>query len=528
MSSALPIRRPLTLRARLLLTVAAVSTAASLVVGASAVLALRAIATEQVDAQLVSAEQRSVAPFPDGPDGPAEARDRLPDDHRDGVGDQLQRPGQAAGTLVAQVDTRTDPPVVSAAVLDEKGIVQPIGPEVAQVLATARTATTPVTVELPGLGDYRVLADAARTGTTLTGLPLSAVQATAYRLAGAVALVTLLGLGLVLAAGAGLLRVALRPLDRVRATAVRVSEQPLDRGEVALAERVPNPDPHTEVGQVATALNRMLEHVAGALQARQTSELRLRRFVADASHELRTPLASVRGYAELMRRRPESLPGDVAHALGRVESEAIRMGGLVEDMLLLARLDEGRPLAPHPLDLGRVVVDAVGDARVAGPEHRWELRVPDGRVRVIGDAARLTQVVVNLLANARTHTPPGTRVSVDLAIVRQPTADDPDGEHAVLVVADDGPGMPAELAAEAFERFTRGDSSRSRAAGSTGLGLSIVEAVILAHGGRVRLDSVPGAGTKVTVRLPLAGVDAAPEAASPDAAPVATAVATTH
>ncbi len=235
---------------------------------------------------------------------------------------------------------------------------------------------------------------------------------------------------------------------------------------------------------MGAALNHMLENVAAALTARQRSETRVRQFVADASHELRTPLASIRGYAELTRRSAEPVPPDVAHALGRVESEAIRMTGLVDDLLLLARLDSGRPVQHGPVDLSRLVVDATSDARAAGIDHRWDLDVPAEPVVVDGDAERLHQVVANLLANARTHTPAGTSVAVHLT-------GKPRG-GAALTVVDDGPGIPADLLPDVFERFARADQSRSRAAGSTGLGLAIVAAVVEAHGGRVSVESAPG------------------------------------
>jgi two-component system OmpR family sensor kinase len=290
------------------------------------------------------------------------------------------------------------------------------------------------------------------------------------------------------------MRIALQPLRRVAATATRVSELPLHRGEVALHERVPDSDtdPRTEVGQVGAALNRMLGHVGSALHARQESETRVRRFVADASHELRTPLASIRGYAELTRRGPEQLGPDTRHALGRIESEADRMTTLVEDLLLLARLDAGRPLSLAETDLSPLVVDAVSDARAAGAGHIWRLDLPDEPATVHGDAARLHQVLTNLLANARTHTPPGTTVT---ARVRH------DGASVCLRIQDDGPGIPPELSDHVFERFARGDASRSRAAGSTGLGLAIVRSVVTAHGGEVGVESAPGR-TVFTVTLP--------------------------
>jgi two-component system OmpR family sensor kinase len=305
------------------------------------------------------------------------------------------------------------------------------------------------------------------------------------------------GSGLVVAAVAGtvIVRRSLAPLDRVAATARRVSMLPLAEGEVSLHERVPeqDADPGTEVGQVAIALNRMLGHVDRALAARHASETRVRQFVADASHELRTPLASIRGYAEFAQLRAGPLPPDAANALVRVRSQTERMAELVDDLLLLARLDSGRPLARDEVDLSRLVVDAVGDAHAAGRDHVWLLDVPDEPVTVTGDAARLQQVLANLLANARTHTPPGTRVTTALAEAPR---------EAVVTVSDDGPGIPAALLPDVFDRFARGDDSRTRGAGSTGLGLAIVAAVVEAHGGTVAVSSEPGA-TVFTVRLPL-------------------------
>jgi two-component system OmpR family sensor kinase len=247
------------------------------------------------------------------------------------------------------------------------------------------------------------------------------------------------------------------------------------------------------VGQVGAAINRMLGHVSSALTARQESENKVRQFVADASHELRTPLASIRGYAELTRMSGHELPEDVAHAIGRVESEAKRMTSLVEDLLLLARLDAGRDLRPQQFDLTKLLVDAVSDAHAAGPEHEWSLDQPEEPVMISGDQHRLHQAVSNLLTNARVHTPEGTTVSVALAA-------EPPGE-VTITVADDGPGFPEELQEALFERFARGDNSRSRTAGSTGLGLAIVRAIVAGHGGTVTAESRPG-HTEFRIVLP--------------------------
>jgi len=349
-------------------------------------------------------------------------------------------------------------------------------------------------VDIPGLGEYRVMYQEGTRGDFYIALPTSSVTTTINTLI--LLEVSVTGAGLIAAgiAGSVLVSVALRPLRKVASTATRVSELPLHSGEVTLYERVPESeaDPHTEVGQVGAALNRMLDHVHGALHARQQSEMRVRQFVADASHELRTPLASIRGYAELTRRGREETGPDTRHALGRIESEAGRMTLLVEDLLLLARLDAGRPLQYESTDLVPLVIDALSDARAAGRDHNWRLELPDEPALVLADAARLQQVMVNLFANARTHTPPGTTVT---ARVRR------QGPWLCVDVQDDGQGIPPDLLPRVFERFARGDSSRSRSSGSTGLGLAIVQAVASAHGGAVTVDSVPG-HTVFTLHLP--------------------------
>jgi len=289
-------------------------------------------------------------------------------------------------------------------------------------------------------------------------------------------------------------RLSLRPLRRVAATASRVAELPLESGEVAMPRGVPDTDPGTETGQLGLAFNRMLGHVETALRRRAASEARLRRFAADASHELRTPLAAIRGYAELAGRSPDPLPPDIAHALSRVESESARMSLLVDELLLLAQLDAGRPLASEPVDLTRLAIDVSSDARAAAPEHRWQLELPDEPVTVRGDEQRLHQVLANLLSNAARHTPAGTEVRVAVTAGSQ---------TAVVTVADNGPGIPPDLQPAIFERFVRGDTSRSRAAGSSGLGLAIVQAVTAAHGGHAEVTSRPGE-TRFTITLPLA------------------------
>ncbi|SNS31245.1 two-component system, OmpR family, sensor kinase [Geodermatophilus saharensis] len=475
------------------------------VVGVAATTAVRGELLGQVDHRLSAAVDRS-AQADEGPGGPGWPGG-WPGWDDEGP-DFLVVPGQGDGTLGARVEDGT---VIEAAVIGREGEGEALTRAEAAAL-TAELARVdadgqPRTVSLGPLGSYRVVATAAGDDEVMvTGLPLDSVDAAVLRLVVvevAVGLLGLLAAGLV---GSAVIGRTLRPLHRVAATAGRVAQLPLSSGEVRLPDRVPaaDTDPHTEVGRVGAALNRLLDSVESGIAARQASETRLRRFVADASHELRTPVTSIRGYTELVRHRG-GLPEDADASLRRVEAEAVRMSGLVDDLLLLARLDAGRELAVADVDLTGLVLDVVSDAHAAGPDHRWRVDLPPAAVLVPGDAARLHQVLANLLANVRTHTPPGTTATTRLRA---------EGGEAVLEVVDDGPGIPADLQPGVFERFARGDSSRSRASGSTGLGLAIVAAVVAGHGGRVAVDSVPGR-TVFTVRLPGATV------AEPDAEEVA-------
>jgi two-component system, OmpR family, sensor kinase len=359
----------------------------------------------------------------------------------------------------------------------------------------------PRSVDLSAYGDYQVMARSTTAGLVVTGMPLTSVTTTLRDVALAEIAVFSVALVLTGIIGTGWVRISLRPLRRVAATATRVTQLPLSSGEVSLPERVPDANPATEVGQVGAAFNRMLGHVEAALARREASESRLRSFAADASHELRTPLAAIRGYAELALRHPGPLPADVEHALSRVQSESARMSELVDELLLLARLDAGRPLASEPVDMTRLVIDVASDARVAAGDHGWQLELPEEPVMVRGDDLRLHQVVANLLSNAAKHTPPGTVVTVTLH--RTGSAAGSTGPAmAELSVTDNGPGIPAELQPDVFERFVRGDASRSHAAGSSGLGLAIVHAVTVAHGGTANVASRPGE-TRFTIELPL-------------------------
>ncbi|OXM50578.1 sensor histidine kinase [Amycolatopsis alba] len=479
MSSSPRVRRPWSLRRRLIAQVAGLLALVCLVVGVVTELALRDFLLGQLDARLHETSERASRPPPPGRPG----GERVPEG--------LRAYGQSTGSLFVNVfpDGR-----VLAAVLrssyDAK-VAEPFPhdeiskPQIAALLRSG-LGNEPRDVDLGSLGEYRLVAKQTSSGgVAITGLPTKDVTDTLWNLGFIFGGVAVGGILLAGALGAVTVRRTMKPLDRLAATATRVAELPLDRGEVALSERVSevDTDPRTEVGKVGFALNRMLGHISNALSARQASESRVRRFVADASHELRTPLAAIRGYAELTRRSGSEVPPDIAFAMGRVESESTRMTGLVEDLLLLARLDSGRPVVHQPVDLSRLVADAVADAHVAGPGHKWRLEVPPEPITVLGDADQLHQVVINLLGNARTHTPDGTEVTASLSIV---------DSMATLSIVDSGPGIPAEILPEVFERFARGDDSRSRAAGSTGLGLAIVAAVVAAHGGQVGVTSRPG------------------------------------
>jgi len=478
-----------TLRRRLVVSIVALLAAVSIVIGVVSVLALRGGLMDRLDAQVVAAAGRSQGVV----DNPGDRPDGFPGDGMRPVpGDFLRFAGLPPLTVGGVVREG----VVTAELLGTELQSRELTTEQETALLAAPADGTPVTIDLgDDLGDYRVSRSQVDVGGGIViGLPLSDVEATVAQLVAVIVGITLAGLAAAFVAGSAIVRVALRPLERVVATATHVSELPLDRGDVALAVRVPDDDadPGTEVGQVGASINRMLGHVASALTAREASERKVRTFVADASHELRTPLASIRGYAELTRRGGHELPADVVHALGRVESESIRMTGLVEDLLLLARLDDGRSLERAPVDLSALLADAVSDAHAAGPEHHWLLELPDDPVVVEGDGMRLHQVVANLLANARVHTPHGTTVTATVEVA---------GERVLVSVADDGPGIDPGVRDSVFERFARGDGSRSRAAGSTGLGLAIVAAIVEAHGGTVAVASEPGS-TVFTVALP--------------------------
>lgn len=568
----------------------------SVLIGAASALSLRHSLMDRLDSQLVAAAERAQARrHPDSGRPPSaspkdQAAPTAPDPAQAGspAGSQAQSPdgahrlppgldaaGQATGTLavVAPADAAG---TTLAAYIDDSGTYRELSQAETSALLALPATGQPVAVDIDTLGDYRVLVSHDRVSgdTVVTGLSLASDQALIRRQLALEAAIALSGALLAAWLGRALVRRRLAPLERVADTARQVASQPLARGQVSISERVSAADlaSSSEVRQVGRALNTLLAHVDEALAVRQRSEEQVRQFVADASHELRTPLASVRGYTELLQRQlgqgagaaadgaadgtaphdvtrtagaadepRAAVPEETAHALARVRSEAERMTGLVEDLLLLARLDAGRELRHDEVDLLALTADAVADAQVAGPDHSWELDLtgllgdtedtagaagtgstagtadvgtvrradrtddttppepaePDGYDHadeaglpvVVGDEERLRQVLGNLLTNARVHTPAGTHVTVRLR------AED-HGRTWAVDITDDGPGIPPGLRERVFERFARGDAARERAgasagarSGSTGLGTSIALAIVRSHGGTLTLAS---------------------------------------
>lgn len=369
----------------------------------------------------------------------------------------------------------------------------PALPQIPGPQASAMQGRIVTLPSVDGSLQYRVLLQAGpREATIVVAASLRPVDSAVNMLVRTLALA-----GAAALAGASLLTWAvirhdLKPVDRMVETAAAIAD-----GD--LSARVPDADPETELGRLGAALNNMLTQIEDGIREREATEARLRRFVADAAHELRTPLTSLRGYAELYRQGALRTPDAVATAMGRIESEGARMARLVDDLLLLARTDQGRALEKEPVDLVRLAREAAGDFAAADPDRALE-RELEGSAIVVGDPIRLRQVIDNLLTNVRIHTPAGTpaRVSVQR-----------NGEWAEVTVADFGPGIPAEDQPRIFERFWRGDPSRGRSAGGgSGLGLSIVDSLVRAHGGEISVQSAPGQGSAFTLRLPLAPAEA--------------------
>jgi len=326
--------------------------------------------------------------------------------------------------------------------------------------------------------------------TLIIALPLGDIDSSMNTLVHFELVATFVILGLLALVTFWVLRLGVRPIKAMTATATAIAG-----GD--LSHRVPDVRSGTEAGELGQALNAMLGRIEESFAQKEESEARLRRFAADASHELRTPVTTIRGYAELYRRGGLDGPGQLADAMRRTEDEATRMGRLIEDLLLLARLDQGRPLDQGPVDLATIARDAAADARAVQPERTVTATVA-GPVVVTGDDGRLRQVVANLVGNALVHTPPSAAVEILARL---------EGDLAVLEVRDAGPGMAPDVAQQVFERFYRADPARARNQGGSGLGLSITESIVAAHGGRVLLQTAPGAGTAMRIELPLPGAE---------------------
>jgi two-component system OmpR family sensor kinase len=345
-----------------------------------------------------------------------------------------------------------------------------------------------------GSDEFRARAEPLPDGSMLiVAAPLNEVAETLRRLLLIETLVSLAVVAAIVGLGLWLVRLGLRPLGRIEETASAIAAGDLSR-------RIDETDQRTEVGRLGRALNTMLGQIEHAFAEKVASEQRLRRFVGDASHELRTPLSSVQAYAELFERGARDRPQDLARAMAGIEREAKRMAMLVDDLLLLARLDQGRPLERAPVDVSEVARDAVDAARAVDGDRSLELDAPEPVV-VIGDRERLRQVVDNLLANVRAHTHSATPAAVHVGR---------ENGVALIEVADEGPGLTEEQAAHVFERFYRADPSRSRDSGSSGLGLAIVAAIAEAHGGGASLTSRPGHGATFRISLPLGRPSARP------------------
>jgi len=338
--------------------------------------------------------------------------------------------------------------------------------------------------------DYRVIATVlpSQQGSVLVAQSLDSVDRTVNELSFLFFLISLLVLALIAFLARTFIRLSLKPLSQVEITAAAIAS-----GD--FSARLPESRPNTEVGKLTTSLNRMLGRIEESFALRVASESKLRRFVADASHELRTPLTAIRGFAELHRQGAVTGEEKTKELIGRIENESIRMGSLVEDLLLLARMDQSPELTKVPINLDELIHEVVVSAAAAGPEHPITVNQPDGDNYILGDPIRIHQAVANLLANAYTHTPSGTPISVSI---------EQSESEVVIIVADSGPGLSEADQAKIFERFYRADSSRVRRDGEgSGLGLAIVHAVMQAHGGSVTVNSELGEGCQFALHFPI-------------------------
>ena len=491
-SKDLPRWLPHSLRRQLLLGVLAVVSVVLVTVGIVSVLSLRGYVTAMSDANVaesLDALSNSYTRYQSG------------EHHSGDAGTapvaqaMLQFTDQTPENLIVVLRQGT---VVGSAVFSEAEAHPAPADVIRAIEAQTWTDGKPRTENLGSLGSYRVKSRVDGSDLLVAGVSLNLADQIIARKQ----LTTMVLIAAALMVTAGLtvwvVGYTLRPLRRLAATAAEVAAMPLadDDHRISVRVRPQDTDPDNEVGIVGQTLNRLLDNVDSALAYRVESDLRMRQFITDASHELRTPLAAIQGYAELTRQDSSTLPPTTEYALARIESEARRMTLLVDELLLLSRLGEGQDLQTEDVDLAELVVNAVNDAAVAAPTHHWVKDLPDGPVWIRGDRARLHQLVSNLLSNAKVHTPPGVTVMAGIA-----RRGGPEGLYAELTVADDGPGIDADLLPRLFERFVRADPSRSNGSGN-GLGLAIVSSIVKAHQGSVTAESSNGR-TVFRVRLPL-------------------------
>lgn len=470
---------PRTLTSRLALLLAGLVLVGGAIAGIAGTIGIRAFLMGQLDNELHQAASRNLALK--GPHN----------NDRDADNPASNNAGLPPGTISGHLSRGVMIDLVVAADLDGDHVPTPA--DRAAVLK-ASSAGDPVTVHLPSLGDYRVLTSPMQNGDRLvTGVPQERVDHTIGELVVLETVVLAGTVGLVAAVGAVAVRRSMRPLQHLATVARRVTELPLEPGR-SIPVRAEELEEPSEVAQVSRAMNSMLGHVDVALQQRDESEQRLRNFAADASHELRTPLAVARSHAELLSTymAATDLPAQVYSSLRRITDETERMSSIVNDLLLLARLDEARPVHRGDVDLTQLVLEATDDARVAAPRHHWSVEVPEEPVVVHGDEEQLRRLIGNLLTNARLHTPPGTGARSVLTAR---------SGRVRFAVHDTGPGFPPELLDKAHQRFARA-RNRQASAESTGLGMAIVHAVARSHHGDLEIVSVPG-DTTVTVTLPV-------------------------
>ncbi len=485
----------MSLRGRLLIAVVVLLTSGLLIADAATYLALKSFLVNGVDQQLQTAKENAERDRPGGP-GPGGGR---------GGNNRERFPGGITPGLLVGTENQQGDVVWTGSLPGDTDSTRPALPDPLPGTDTGGTAATrgnegyatPITVAATDGTDmrFRVLVSTndLTGGLLITALPLEDAERTLRQLVLIEVIVTLAVVAASAGIGLWLVRVGLRPLDDISDTAAHIADGDLSR-------RVERADDRTEVGRLGTSLNTMLGQIETAFAERQASEQalrsseeRLRRFVADASHELRTPLSAVQAYAELFERGADQHPEDLPRLMRNIHKESARMAVLVDDLLLLTRLDQGRPLDQHPVDLAAIASDAVEAAHAVEPERPVTL-VTEDSVEVIGDRVRLRQIADNLVTNVRIHTPPATPVEVHVRAV--------DG-MGVFEVVDHGPGLDDADAAKAFERFYRSDPSRARSDGGTGLGLSIVAAIAHAHHGTASILRTPGGGATVRIEIPL-------------------------